>query len=169
MLSKEMIKALNNQIEEEFFSANLYLAMGSWCDSQGLNNCADFMYNHYNEEISHGMKIFKYVNDNGGVAVVPALKKPSMEYKSVQEVFKTAYQHELHITSSIHEIVKTTVEENDFRTNNFLQWFIVEQQEEEVTFNEILDKMKIIGDGKSSLHFIEQAISQISSDVHSEN
>ncbi len=167
MLSKEMINALNKQIEEEFFSAHIYLAMGSWCDSQGLSNCAEFMYNHYHEENEHAMKIFRYVNDNGGVAVVPALKKPAVEYSSVQEVFKTAYNHELHITSSIHDLVKMTVAENDFRTNNFLQWFVAEQQEEEITFNKILDKMKIIGGSKSSLHFIEQAILQISTDVHS--
>jgi ferritin len=166
MLSKNMVNALNKQIEEEFYSANLYLAMASWCDKEGLNNCAEFLYSHFEEETSHGLKIFHYLNEMGSHAIVPKLKQPPKEYNSIQSVFKDTYKHELFITDRIHALVKIAIDEGDYRTNNFLQWFVEEQREEETTFQEILDKLKIIGNGPSSLHFIEQEIEKLSNKIH---
>lgn len=168
MLSKNMSDALNKQIEEEFYSANFYLAMASWCDKEGLNNCATFLYSHFEEESTHAMKIFHYINEMGGHAIVPSLKQPPKEYKSIQKVFEDTYKHEIFITKKIHSLVMLAVKENDFRTNNFLQWFVEEQREEETTFQDILDKLKLIGSGSSSLYFIEQEIGKITTEIHSE-
>ncbi|HHH53933.1 MAG TPA: ferritin [Bacteroidetes bacterium] len=167
MLSKNMIDALNNQVVEEFYSSNLYLAMASWCDKEGLNNCANFMYNHFEEERMHMLKIFHYINEAGGHAIVPELKQPPVDYGSVQNMFLETFKHEQFITGKINELVKMAVSENDFQTINFLQWFVEEQREEEATFQSILDKIKLIGDGPSSLYFIEQEIEKISNQAHS--
>jgi len=166
MLSKNMTNALNKQVEEEFYSANLYLAMASWCDKEGLNNSATFLYSHFEEESSHALKIFHYINEMGGHAIVPQINQPPKEYKSIQKVFEDTYEHELFITDKIHELVKLAIKENDFRTNNFLQWFVEEQREEETTFQEILDMLKLIGGGSSNLYFIEQEIGKINAKVH---
>ena len=167
MLSNNMIEALNKQVVEEFYSSNLYLAMASWCDKEGLNNCANFMYSHFEEERMHMLKIFHYINEMGGHAIVPALKQPPVDYGTVQNMFKETFKHEQYITSKINELVKLAVAENDFQTINFLQWFVEEQREEEATFQTILDKIKLIGEGPSSLYFIEQEIEKISSATHS--
>jgi len=166
MLSDTMIKALNKQVEEEFYSSNLYLAMASWCDKEGLQNCATFLYNHFDEEQMHMLKIFHYINETGGHAIVPALKQPPVEYKNVQEVFTETLKHEQYITGRINELVKLAMQENDFQTLNFLQWFVEEQREEETTFKTILDIIKLIGDGPSSLYYIEQEIAKINSQIH---
>jgi len=166
MLSTNMLNALNKQIQEEFYSANLYLAMASWCDKEGLNNSATFLYSHFEEESRHALKIFHYINEMGGHAIVPELKQPPVEYESIHKIFEDTFQHELFITEQIHNLVKLAIEENDFRTNNFLQWFIEEQMEEETIFQEILDKLKIIGKGGNNLYFIEQEIAALGARVH---
>ena len=167
MLNKKIIDALNSQVVEEFYSSNLYLAMASWCDNEGLNNCANFMYNHFEEERMHMLKIFHYINEMGGHAIVPELKQPPVDYGSVQNMFKETFKHEQFITGRINDLVKLAVAENDFQTINFLQWFVEEQREEEATFQNILDKIKLIGEGPSSLYFIEQEIEKISNAAHS--
>ncbi len=167
MLNKKIIDALNSQVVEEFYSSNLYLAMASWCDNEGLNNCANFMYNHFEEERMHMLKIFHYINEMGGHAIVPELKQPPVDYGSVQNMFKETFKHEQFITAKINDLVKLAVTENDFQTINFLQWFVEEQREEEATFQNILDKIKLIGEGPSSLYFIEQEIEKISNVAHS--
>jgi len=168
MLSKKMIAALNKQIEEEFYSANLYLAMASWCDKEGLSKSAEFLFNHFEEESSHALKIFHYINEMGGHAIVPSIKQPPAEYKSIHEVFEETYKHEVYITGKIHGLVKLAIEESDYATNNFLQWFVEEQREEEATFQEILSVLKLIGSGSNSLYFIEQEIAKISAKTHTD-
>lgn len=102
----------------------------------------------------------------GGHAIVPTLKQPPVEYTSIHKVFEDTYQHELFITEQIHNLVKLSNEENDFRTHNFLQWFVEEQMEEEAIFQDILSKLKIIGKGGNNLYFIEQEIGKIAAQVH---
>jgi ferritin len=161
MLNEKMLTALNIQIEEEFYSANLYLAMASWCDKEGLTNCASFMYEHFEEEKLHMLKFIQYINEVGGHGVVPALNKPVSDFDSIQILFKDAFAHEKHITSCINNLAKQASELNDYQTFNFLQWFITEQIEEETLFQKILDKIKIIGESPSSLYFIEQEIEKL--------
>lgn len=161
MLNDKMLIALNKQIEEEFYSANLYLAMASWCDKEGLVNCANFMYEHFEEEKLHMLKFIHYINEVGGHGIVPALNKPISDFSSVQVLFKDAFEHEKHITACISNLAKFASEHNDYQTFNFLQWFITEQIEEEALFQKILDKIKIIGESPSSLYFIEQEIEKL--------
>ncbi len=169
MISKKMIDALNKQIEEEFYSANLYLSMASWCDKEGLSNSAAFLFNHFEEENSHGMKIFHYINEMGGHAIVPEIKQPPFEYDSIHQIFENTYQHEVYITERIHKLVKLAIAESDYATNNFLQWFVEEQREEEATFQDILSVLKLIGRGPTNLYFIEQEIAKISAKAHTDS
>ncbi len=145
MLKKKVEDICNRQIEREGYSSNLYLAMASWAETNGLSGVASWLYAQAGEERIHFLKFIKYVNERGGKAVIPALKQPGPEYKGVEELFKEVLNHEEFITSSINEIVGLTLEEKDFNTHSFLQWFVTEQVEEEASVKSILDKLRLIG------------------------
>jgi ferritin len=145
MLKKKVEDICNRQIEREGYSSNLYLAMASWAETNGFSGVAKWLYVQADEERMHMLKFIKYVNERGGKAVVPALKKPGTEYKTVEELFKEVLKHEEFVTSSINEIVALTLEEKDFNTHSFLQWFVTEQVEEEASARTILDKVNLVG------------------------
>ena len=142
---KKVEDICNRQIEREGYSSNLYLAMASWAETNGFSGVADWLYVQADEERIHMLKFIKYVNERGGKAVVPALKKPGTDFKGVEELFREVLKHEEFITSSINEIVALTLEEKDFNTQSFLQWFVTEQVEEEASARVILDKVKLVG------------------------
>jgi ferritin len=145
MLKKKIEDICNRQVEREGYSSNLYIAMASWAETSGFSGVAAWLYSQADEERLHMLKFIKYINERGGKAVVPALKKPAAEFKSVEDVFKEVLKHEEFVTASINEIVALTLEEKDFNTNNFLQWFVMEQVEEEASVRTILDKVRLVG------------------------
>ncbi len=145
MLKKKIEDLCNRQVEREGYSSSLYLAMASWAETNGYSGVAAWLYNQSDEERTHMLKFIKYINERGGKAVMPALKKPVSEYKSVEELFREVLNHEEFITASINEIVGLTLEEKDFNTHNFLQWFETEQIEEEASVRIILDKLRLVG------------------------
>ena len=145
MLKKKVEDICNRQVEREGYSSNLYIAMASWAETNGFSGVAAWLYSQADEERLHMLKIIKYINERGGKAVMPALKKPGAEFKSVEEVFKEVLKHEEFVTASINEIVALTLEEKDFNTQNFLQWFVFEQVEEEASVRAILDKIRLVG------------------------
>ena len=145
MLKKKIEDICNRQIEREGYSSNLYLAMAAWAENNGFSGVAGWLYSQADEERLHLLKFIKYVNERGGKAVIPALKKPDAEYKSVEDVFKEVLKHEEFVTDSINEIVSLTLDEKDFNTHNFLQWFVMEQVEEETSVKAIIDKVRLVG------------------------
>jgi ferritin len=145
MLKKTVEEICNRQIEREGYSSNLYLAMAVWAETNGYSGVAGWLYAQAEEEHMHMLKFIKYMNERGGRAVIPAMKKPEPDYKDIEEVFKAVLEHEQFITSSINEIVGLTLEEKDFNTQNFLQWFVLEQVEEEASVRTIIDKVKLVG------------------------
>jgi len=145
MLKKKIEDICNRQVEREGFSSNLYIAMASWAENNGFSGVAAWLYSQADEERLHMMKFIRYINERGGKAVMPALKKPAADYKSVEDVFKEVLKHEEFVTASINEIVSLTLEEKDFNTHNFLQWFVMEQVEEEASVRTILDKVRLVG------------------------
>jgi ferritin len=145
MLKKTIEDICNRQIEREGYSSNLYLAMASWAETSGLSGVAGWMYAQADEERLHMLKFIKYINERGGKAVIPSLKQPPVEYKTVEDVFKEVLKHEEFVTASINEIVALTLDEKDFNTHNFLQWFVMEQVEEEASVKTILDKVRLVG------------------------
>lgn len=146
MLKKKVEEICNRQVEREGYSSNLYLAMASWAEINGYSGVAAWLYGQSDEERVHMLKFVKYINDRGGKAVMPAFKKPAAEFKSVEEVFREVLKHEEFVTASINEIVALTFAEQDFNTHNFLQWFVMEQVEEESSARMILDKIRLVGE-----------------------
>ena len=161
MISKKMEKALNEQIALEGTASFIYLAMASWCDKEGLEGCAQFMHSQSAEERMHMLKIFTYISEVDGHALVPAIKQPPSSYPSVQEMFKQVYAHEQKVTAAIHKLTALATKEGDQTTFNFLQWYVMEQREEEAQIRGILDKIKIIGEGPHSLYYIDKEIASI--------
>jgi ferritin len=146
MLKKRVEDICNRQVEREGYSSNLYLAMASWAENNGLKGVADWLYVQADEERIHMLKFIKYINERGGKAILPAIKQPPFEFSNVREVFSEVLKHEEFVTDSINEIVAVTLEEKDFNTHNFLQWFVMEQVEEEASAKTILDKLNLAGD-----------------------
>ncbi len=161
MQSKKIENALNKQIELEGYASFTYLAMAGWCDNEGLEGCAQFLYRQADEEREHMMKIFHYINEVDGNAVTPGIKQPPTSYESVQQLFKLVYEHEKKVTKSINDIVALCYEEKDHATLNFLQWYVEEQREEEALMRSILDIMKLIGTGPQSLYYIDKEMERI--------
>ena len=157
MLSNKLIGHLNQQINLEFYSSNLYLQMSAWATYQGLNGCAAFLRDHAGEEMDHMQRLFTYINETGAQAILGAIEAPPIEYTSIKEVFEQIYQHERHVTQEINSLVNNAFSEKDYSTFNFLQWYVAEQHEEERLFKSILDKMEIIGtQGHGLFHFDQQ-------------
>ncbi len=161
MLSENLLQKLNEQVTQEFYASNLYLQMSAWCNHKGLNGSAKFLRDHAADEMSHMQKIFSYIQDTGALAVIDTIKKPEMQFENIQDVFTKTYDHEKMITAKINEIVATALNEKDFSTFNFLQWYVAEQHEEEKLFKSILDKIEIIGLDGRGLFMIDREIGNI--------
>ena len=145
MLNEKLYKKMNEQMMFEFYSANLYLAMSSWCAKEGFSGAAKFLYEHSKEEMEHMEKLFHYINETGSQAIVTAIDAPPSEYESVKELFEKVYKHEQFITQKIFALADLALELKDYATFSFLQWYTAEQHEEEALFKGILDKFEIIG------------------------
>lgn len=161
MLSKKMEAALNQQMELESYASFLYLSMASWCDQQAMEGCVQFMERQADEEREHMLRIFHYINEMDGHALVPAVKQPPHDFNTVQSMFEQVYQHEQKVTASIHQLVELSQQEKDPTTYNFLQWFVDEQREEEALMRTILDRIKLIGEGPQSLYYIDKEVEKI--------
>jgi len=161
MLKQIVLDKLNNQINLEHFSSNLYLSMSSWCKFKGLDGASKFLSDHSNEELGHMNRLFDYVNDTGAQALVGNIEKPETKFKDIKEVFEKTYEHEQFITDQINELAALTLEQKDYATFNFLQWYVAEQHEEEKLFKSILDKMEIIGLEGRGLFMIDREIGNL--------
>lgn len=161
MVSKTMENALNEQMALEGYASFLYLSMASWCEREALEGCAKFMHRQSMEEHEHMMRIFHYVNEVDGHALVPAIGQPPHEFSSIQELFQQVYSHEQKVTQAIHKLVALSYEEKDHTTLQFLQWYVEEQREEEALMRTILDKIKLIGNGPQSLFYIDKEVESI--------
>lgn len=159
MLSKKMQSALNEQIKIEAQSSQIYLAMASWAEIQpGIDNITQFFYNHSDEERMHMLKMIHFVNERGGFATVPALEQPSLTYPSITHAFKSLLKHEIYVSESINKLVDIALQEKDYATHNFLQWYVAEQIEEEALARTMNDKLELIGDDKGGLYLFDKDI-----------
>ncbi len=161
MISENLEKALNAQIRIEAESSQIYLSMACWAEAKGLEGVAGFMYDHADEERVHMLKIVKYVNERGGKVKISDLNAPETEFGSLQNMLQQLYDHELFVSKSINELVRITLEENDYATHNFLQWYVAEQLEEEALARSVLDKINMIGDDKGGLYLFDRDIQQL--------
>lgn len=162
MISSKIEEALNRQIDLEGYSSSYYLAMASWCEFKGYNGIAKFLYHHSDEERMHMLKLFKYINDRGGLALVPGLEAPPKDYSSIQSIFETILSHEIKVSNEINALVELCMQEKDYTTHNFLQWYVAEQIEEESLARNLLDKLKLIGDDKGGMYLFDRDLEAMS-------
>lgn len=155
-MNKRIEAALNDQIEKESSSSQYYLAMASWAETNGLNGTSKFMYQHSDEERFHMLKLVKFVNERGGKAIIPSVPQPPVSFDSLEKVFELLLEHELGVTASINNVVDVCLQEKDYSTHNFMQWYVAEQLEEEALARGILDKLKLIGGDKGALYFFDR-------------
>jgi len=155
MISKEMEKALNEQINKETYSAYLYFSMAAYFESENFDGMAAFMKEQAKEELEHAMKIYGYVNEQGGRVVLDAIEKPQKDYKGALEIFELSLKHEKFITASINKLVDQAIKENDHATRTFLSWFVTEQVEEENNMETIVGKLKLVGDAGHALLMLD--------------
>jgi len=145
---------LNKQINAEEHASRLYFAMGVWCDRNGYSGSAKYLFAHAEEERMHMVKLVRYINERGGNAVTDSLPKPKNNWDNIQAVFKEVLSHEVMVTGMINSLYEVCLQEKDYLTSNFLQWYIQEQVEEESTSREILDKLNLAGSTQGGLfHF----------------
>ncbi|MCB0760658.1 MAG: ferritin [Flavobacteriales bacterium] len=156
MLSPKIEEALNAQIKIEADSSQFYLAMASWAESEGLNGTSRFLYLHSDEERAHMLKLVRFVNERGGSAVIPALDAPPHTFDSLNGVFEKLLSHEEFVTQKINELVHICLEEKDYTTHNFMQWYVSEQIEEEALARTIMDKLSLIGNDKGGLYLFDR-------------
>jgi len=155
-MNKRVEAALNDQIKKEASSSQYYLAMASWAENNGLNGTAKFMYTHSDEERFHMLKLVKFVNERGGTAIIPSIDQPPVKFKDLKNVFEKLLEHEIGVTASINNLVDICLQEKDYTTHNFVQWYVSEQLEEEALARTILDKLKLIGSDNSGMYMFDR-------------
>lgn len=155
MISEVLNNAINEQINYEFYSAHLYLAMAAYCESQDLPGFANFFKVQVQEENFHAMKFFDYINQRNGRVKLLSINGPKNEYSSVLDTFKDGLEHEQEVTKRIYKLSDIAMDERDHATISFLKWFIDEQVEEESTFDSIIKKLSRIKDDTSALYMLD--------------
>jgi len=158
MLSEKMNAALNEQINKELFSEYLYQSMAAWFESEGLPGFANWMAIQALEEHSHAMKFVNYMYETGGRVILDAIEKPESEFGSPMGAFEATLKHEQFITASINGLVDLAIVLKDHATNNFLQWYVSEQVEEEANDQSIIDKLKWIGDNGNAILMLDREL-----------
>ena len=156
MLPKKVEEIINVQIEKEDYSSQLYLSMASWAENKGFEGVSNWLYAQAEEERVHMLKLIKYVNDRDGIAVIPGIDTPPTDFGDVFTAFDQVLAHEQFISGSINEIVAVCISENDYTTQNWIQWFVTEQIEEEASVKAIIDKLNLLG--KNNLYMFDRDI-----------
>ena len=140
-----MQAALNAQMNKENHQAQIYLSYGCWADGEGFEGISNFLFRHSKEERDHMMKFLEYILKRGGKVTVGAIPAPTADPTSVNDCFEKVFKQEVDNTTSIYALVKLSMDEQDWATWNFMQWFVKEQTEEETLAIDLLSKVKIAG------------------------
>ena len=158
MISKNIEQALNAHLVYELEASLQYLAMASWCETKGLDEAASFFYGHEHEENLHFIKLFQYINEVGGHAIVPKINQPNTDFEGIAAICNDAYAKEREVTKAIHALVELANKEEDHVTTELLRFYVQEQREEETLFQKVLDKINLIGEGAQSLYYIDKEL-----------
>ncbi len=157
-MNEAVEKALNDQINEELSSYYIYLSMQAYFESESLDGFATWMELQAREEVEHGMRIFRFLNDRGGRVKLQAIEEPKQDWDSPLEAFEDAYEHEQYITGTINDLVDLAEKHDDKATLNMLDWFVEEQVEEEATTEAIVEKLKMVGDSGAGLLALDKSL-----------
>ncbi|MXP67711.1 non-heme ferritin [Pantoea sp. Aalb] len=169
MLTVEMISYLNNQLNLEFFSANLYLQMSAWCSDKSFEGTAYFLKMHSREEMEHMQRLFNYLSDTGAMPQLGNINAPSVCWNSLGDVLKEALEHEELITTKINDLAHVAMMNKDYSTFHFLQWYVAEQHEEEKLFKTILDKLTLVGYKGEGLFLIDKYLERLTTQKFNKN
>lgn len=160
MIDEKMQGALNKQLNAELYSSYLYLSMAAHFQSANLDGFANWMRVQAREELMHAMKFYDYIDERAGRVVLHPVEAPPSEWDSPLAVFENVYRHEQGVTGMINKLVDLAIEASDHATNNFLQWFVAEQVEEEASVDEVVQKLKLVADDPSGLFMIDRELAQ---------
>ena len=160
MLSEKLQKALNEQVNNELYAAYQYLAMAEYFAAQNLDGFAHWMRLQREEEIGHAMKIFDFVLDRDGRVKLAAIAAPAAKFTSSLDVFKKALEHERAVTARINELYAAAKKENDYPTEALMQWFVLEQVEEEASALKVVERLQMAGDDKAALMMLDREMGQ---------
>jgi ferritin len=156
-MKKEMLDALNAQMNFEFFSAHIYLSMASYAAELGLTGFENWLLVQYEEEVFHARKFFGYIVSRGERPIIKGFENPEVDFKSILSTLETALHHERIVTSRINDLMKLADSINDYATRSFLLWFVDEQVEEEESFNDLILKVKLVKD--AGLYMLDKELS----------
>jgi len=151
MLSEKLTKALSDQVNAEYYSAYLYLAMSAAADGIGLKGTANWLFVQAQEELAHGTHIYEYVLERGVIPSFAAIQQPPASFSDIKEIFDVVLAHEQKVTQSINAIATLAMQEFDHACYHFMMWYVNEQVEEEASAMVVLDKIRLIGDNKGML------------------
>lgn len=157
-MDKKVSELLNDQVNKELYSAYLYLDMANFYANQGLDGFANWYEIQAKEEQDHAMLIYKYLHNNSQTVTLGAIGKPDKEFKTLMDPLKAAHAHEEYVTGLINAIYAAAQAANDFRTTQFLDWFIKEQGEEEKNSSDMITKMELFGDDAKALYMLNSEL-----------
>jgi ferritin len=160
MFTERIEKALNDQLNAELYSSYLYLSMSAYFQSVSLSGFANWMRVQAQEELVHAMKFYDFINERGGRVTLTSIEEPPTEWDSTLGVFEATFEHEQKVTGLINNLVEIAIEERDHATNIFLQWFVSEQVEEEDSANDVVQKIKLMGDAKGGMFMLDRELGQ---------
>jgi ferritin len=158
MLENKLQKALSDQVNSEYYSAYLYLAMSSSADQMGLKGAAHWFFCQAKEELAHGTRIFQYIQERGAVPILAAIDLPPRDYKNIEEIFKATLAHEIAVSEKINAIATIAMQEADHACYQFISWFVNEQVEEETSVKGILDKLALVEGSRGMLLSIDNEL-----------
>lgn len=155
-LSKKIESALNAQLTKEAHAAQIYLSYGAWAQREGFSGIGNFLFRHSVEERHHMMKIVEYILKRGGEVTITSIPAPHNSPKTITTCFEKIFEHEVENTTSIYALANMSLDEEDWATWNFMQWFVQEQVEEETLAIDLLEKMKIAGGVNNALYSLDK-------------
>jgi len=160
MFNKKIQNAINDQIQRELESAQIYLSMAAYFDSVNLPGFAQWMKMQFQEEQAHALRFYDYVFDRGGQVILQALGQPPTEFQSPLDVLEQTLAHEQKVTGHINDLYALAVEEREYSSQIFLQWFIEEQVEEEKSAGDIIALLERVGDNEHALMMLDRELGQ---------
>ncbi len=155
MMKEPLYQALVDQMNYEFASSHVYLAMAAYCSGESFDGFANFFVVQAEEERFHAMKIYKYLNDRGKRAIIQGMDTPNNDFTSILQAFEHAYEHEQSVTRRIYELSDIAMNDREHATIQFLKWFIDEQVEEEALFDNIIQKLKRIERDSNAMFMLD--------------
>ena len=158
MLNEKIANLINDQINKELYSGYLYLEFANYLEDQGLDGFANWYEIQAKEERDHAVIMRRYLLDNGYRVTLDAIAKPAASFTCPMDVFKAGVKHEQYVTSLINNIYGEAFAIKDFKTMQFLDWFIKEQVEEEKNAEDLVKKMELFGNDSKSLYLLNQEL-----------